>query len=97
MITAAGGATTLTDEQLDALAAAIARHLADAQRDRLVDPDNAAAILGVTRRWVLDAARRGAIPHIRLGAYVRFDPAAILDWARTNHAHTGTPKLRRAA
>lgn len=46
----------------------------------LLKPEDAAAMLGVPRSWVLDAARRNAIPHVRLGRYVRFDPDALETW-----------------
>jgi excisionase family DNA binding protein len=31
----------------------------------------------------MDAARRNAIPHIRLGRYVRFDPDELEQWWKT--------------
>jgi excisionase family DNA binding protein len=44
---------------------------------------NAAAIaerLGVPKSWVLESARAGAIPHVRLGRYVRFDVDDVDEW-----------------
>jgi excisionase family DNA binding protein len=49
---------------------------------RLLKPDEAAEILGVPKSWVMDAARRDAIPHVRLGRYVRFDPDELERWWR---------------
>jgi excisionase family DNA binding protein len=39
---------------------------------RLVDAAAIAERLGVPRSWVLESARSGAIPCVRLGRYVRF-------------------------
>jgi DNA binding domain, excisionase family len=39
-----------------------------------------AALLGVCRRAVYDAAGRGEIPHRRLGRRVLFSRSAVLDW-----------------
>jgi len=48
----------------------------------LIDADQAAALLGVKATWIMDAARRDAVPHIKIGRYTRFDPDALLEWAR---------------
>jgi hypothetical protein len=42
-------------------------------------PQDAARVLAVDVSWLLRQAREGAIPHVRLGKYIRFDPAAIAD------------------
>lgn len=54
----------------------------------LIDAKAAAALLGVPASWLLAEARKDAVPHIRLGRYVRFDAAELLDWAR-NGQHRG--------
>ena len=36
--------------------------------------------LGVPRSWVLESARSGAMPCVRLGRYVRFDLADVEAW-----------------
>lgn len=36
--------------------------------------------LGVPRTWVLEQARKGEIPHHRLGKYVRFELDEIEAW-----------------
>lgn len=44
---------------------------------------NAAAIaerLVVPKSWVLESARSGAMPCVRLGRYVRFDLADVESW-----------------
>jgi excisionase family DNA binding protein len=48
--------------------------------DRLLTAAEVGELLQVNLRWVLDAARRNAIPHIRLGRYVRFRRVDIEAW-----------------
>jgi excisionase family DNA binding protein len=48
--------------------------------DRLLTASEVGALLQVNPRWVLEAARRNAIPHIRLGRYVRFRRVDIEAW-----------------
>jgi excisionase family DNA binding protein len=43
----------------------------------LLTAEAAAVVLSVDPAWLLRQAREGRIPHVRLGRYVRFDPAAI--------------------
>ena len=46
----------------------------------LLKPEQAAEILNVPKSWLMDAARRDAIPHVRLGKYVRFDQGELEQW-----------------
>jgi excisionase family DNA binding protein len=48
--------------------------------DRLLTAAEVADFLQVKTSWVLDAARRNAIPHLRLGRYVRFRRPDIEEW-----------------
>jgi excisionase family DNA binding protein len=48
----------------------------------LLDADGAAALLNVPASWVLAQARADAIPHVRLGRYVRFDADDLREWAQ---------------
>lgn len=48
--------------------------------DRLLDAKAVAELLGVPESWVRESARSGAIPHVRLGRYVRFDLADVEAW-----------------
>jgi excisionase family DNA binding protein len=48
--------------------------------DRLLDAKAVAERLGVPESWVRESARSGAIPHVRLGRYVRFDLADVEAW-----------------
>jgi excisionase family DNA binding protein len=38
----------------------------------LMDAKRAAELLSVPPSWLLSQARKGAVPHVRLGRYVRF-------------------------
>lgn len=50
-----------------------------AERD-VVNADEAAAFLGLDRKTVYEYARRGAIPHQRLGRRVLFSKRALVSW-----------------
>jgi excisionase family DNA binding protein len=47
---------------------------------RLVDASAVAERLGVPKSWVLESARSGAMPCVRLGRYVRFDEDDVDRW-----------------
>lgn len=49
---------------------------------QIVDAAGAETATGVPASWWLEAARRGDVPHIRLGKYVRFDLAEAVDAAK---------------
>lgn len=55
-------------------------------RDRLAAYDRAitaaelATLLAVQPDMIYKQARKGGIPHIRIGTAVRFDPKVILEW-----------------
>jgi Helix-turn-helix domain len=49
----------------------------------LLDAGQAGTLLGVPASWLLAQARRDAIPHVRLGKYVRFDEVDLLAWLET--------------
>ena len=50
---------------------------------RLLDAKAAGDLLGVPPTWLLAQARLNRVPHVRLGKYVRFDPADIESWITT--------------
>src|SRR4051812_44904338 len=69
---------------VEALAAAVARHLRVARpapAGALLDAQQAAALLGVPPNWLLAQARADRVPHVRLGRYVRFDADKLGRWA----------------
>jgi excisionase family DNA binding protein len=70
-----GAAVAGTIFEADAAAAAVQPQ--EAVGSGLVSAEAAAAMLSVDAQCLLRQAREGRIPHVRLGRYVRFDPAAI--------------------
>ena len=46
----------------------------------LLDAKQAGELLNVPPSWLLAQARRDAVPHVKLGKYVRFDQADLLAW-----------------
>jgi excisionase family DNA binding protein len=48
--------------------------------ERLLDAAAIAERLGVPKSWVLESARSGAMPCVRLGRYVRFDLVDVEAW-----------------
>lgn len=64
---------------------------------RLLTAGEVAALLGVRTSWVYDRARRGGIPHLRLGRHVRFRLEAIEAWIEELEAEStnGVPARHR--
>jgi len=57
---------------------------------RLVDIDEMAAILNVKKSWLYRQTMLkgpGTIPRIRLGKYLRFDPAAVFQWVNETYGN----------
>lgn len=50
--------------------------------NKIVDAAGAEAATGVPATWFLEAARRGDVPCLRLGKYVRFDLTEVVAAAR---------------
>jgi excisionase family DNA binding protein len=48
--------------------------------DALMTAQEVASLLRVAPGWIYAATRRGAIPHVRLGRYVRYRRRAIEVW-----------------
>jgi hypothetical protein len=51
---------------------------ASAPTERLVDAAALAAVTALPQSWLEDQARRGRLPSLRLGKYVRFEVAETL-------------------
>ena len=51
----------------------------------LVNADEIARILNVPKTWIYERTRQGqkAIPFIRLGAYVRFQPEVVINFFKS--------------
>ena len=52
------------------------------QRDRWLTIDEAAALIRVPKSWLYERTRTNAVPHLKLGKYLRFDQEEFLAWAR---------------
>lgn len=64
--------------------------------DRLLNAGEVAAILSVPpKSWVLESARSGAIPHVRLGRYVRFDLDDVEAWVASCKSPGRATALRK--
>lgn len=64
-------------------------------RDQLLTADDVAELMRVTRAWVYAETRRNALPHLRLGRYVRYRRSAIEAWMQTIERGPGSPIRRR--
>lgn len=53
--------------------------------ERLMTAPEVADLLAVPESWVREAARSGAIPHHKIGRYVRFRESDVLAWLDTCH------------
>jgi excisionase family DNA binding protein len=62
--------------------------------ERLLDAKAVAELLGVPTGWVREHTRSGAIPHVPLGRYVRYDRGDVLAWLETVKVGGG-PAFRR--
>ena len=48
--------------------------------ERLLTAEEVADLLAVPVSWVRESTRSGAIPHVELGRYRRYDRTAVLAW-----------------
>ena len=77
---------TLPDDLAALIAAEVATALKPllsarkATEDPILDPDQLAAYLGVTRGWVYEAASQKTIPYAKVGKFLRFRKSAIDKW-----------------
>jgi excisionase family DNA binding protein len=49
---------------------------------KLLEAQDVADMIGMSKDWIYAEVRADRIPHVRLGRYVRFRPEAIEDWIR---------------
>ncbi len=54
----------------------------------LMTTDQLAERLGVTRRHVRRLVDERRVPFLRVGRFIRFDPAEIADWLNRNRVHS---------
>lgn len=50
----------------------------------LWDAQEAARFLGVSRSWIYQRAEAGLLPHLKIGALLRFEPNTLRDFARAD-------------
>jgi len=67
-----------------------AKDAIDDARDELWDANGVARYLKVSRSWVYQKAEEGALPCLRVGGLIRFDPATVRAFAR---GETRPPKV----
>jgi len=72
----------MTHDELERLAELVAARLSEPSAPRLVNAETAAKMLDVPPSWLMSEARKGRVPHVKLGKYRRFDPSALAEWAR---------------
>jgi excisionase family DNA binding protein len=65
--------------------------------DKLLTAEEVAAMLRMTPAWIYAQTRKDALPHLRLGRYVRYRRSAITAWLATIEMGDGTlaPAERR--
>jgi excisionase family DNA binding protein len=63
--------------------------------DKLLTAGEVADLIRVTRAWVYAETRRNAIPHLRLGRYVRYRRSAIEAWMQAVERGPGAATARR--
>jgi excisionase family DNA binding protein len=59
-------------------------------------PEQLAQMLQVSRGWVTSKTRRSCVnplPHMRIGKYIRFNRAAVLEWLESTTSPA--PKKRK--
>jgi excisionase family DNA binding protein len=61
----------------------------------LWDVRQVAAFMNVSLSWVYQRVEKGLLPHVRLGALVRFEPAAIRKFVRHDRLSARTAIARR--
>jgi excisionase family DNA binding protein len=64
--------------------------------DRLLDAKEVAERLSVPVSWVREQTRLGAIPHIRLGRYVRFEWSEVEAWLERQRVGSGRRSVTRS-
>jgi excisionase family DNA binding protein len=71
------------------------RTTAEQAERELLTAEEVAALLGIGVDWVWEQARKGRIPHIRLGRYRRFRRQAIQEWLEAIEISAADERSRR--
>ena len=59
--------------------------------DKLLEAEDVARLVGMSKDWIYAEVREDRIPHVRLGRYVRFRAEAIENWIRERERGKITP------
>lgn len=60
----------------------------DAPVDCILDAEGMEKTIGIPASWFLEQSRKGLIPHIRAGKYVRFKLGEVLDHLKASDRRT---------
>jgi excisionase family DNA binding protein len=71
------------------------RQVKPVTKDELLTLEEAAAFLKVSKSWIYERTRRGAIPHLKLGKYLRFPMADLLLWLAAQGQSSGKAIVSR--
>jgi excisionase family DNA binding protein len=52
------------------------------KKNQLLDIEGCADMLQVKKSWIYDKTRKGEIPHIKMGKYLRFDENQLSKWLK---------------
>ncbi len=63
----------------------------------LIDAAAAGELLGLPESWIRRAAREERIPHVKLGRYRRFNPAALEAWSLAQQSPVSNQPTAKAA
>ena len=58
-----------------------------ASKGQLLEASEVADLLGVKEGWVREHTRRGELPHVPLGRYVRYRRESIMAWIEEAERH----------
>jgi excisionase family DNA binding protein len=64
--------------------------------DILLTPEEASKVLKFSERTLWGLTNDGKIPHVRIGRLIRYRPAALEEWARSQET-SATPSQSKAA
>ena len=63
------------------------------QHNDLLTLEETAALLKVPKSWIYERTRKGAIPHLKLGKYLRFPLADLLLWVTAQGRQEGEASI----
>jgi excisionase family DNA binding protein len=55
-------------------------------KNNLIGIEGMAEILNVPKSWLYSRTRTGEVPHYKVGKYVRFDAAQVMEWIKRQNA-----------